>query len=68
MSVDTVRRRYDQGLRNFFRLYMPMADSWQYFDNSHVALPALMAERTRDGHVSVIDETTWRILEEEYNG
>jgi predicted ABC-type ATPase len=68
VPVDTIRRRYDQGLRNFFRLYMPMADSWQYFDNSHLTLPSLLAERTREGHVSVIDEATWCILEEAYDG
>jgi len=68
VPVDTVRRRYDQGLRNLFRIYMPMADSWQYFDNSHLALPPLLAERTREGHVSVIDEVTWRSLEEAYDG
>jgi len=68
VPVDTIRRRYDQGLRNFFRLYMPMANSWQYFDNSHVASPTLIAEMTRDGCVSVIDDTTWPILVEAYHG
>lgn len=57
-----------QGLRNLFWVYMPMADSWQYFDNSHLALPSLLAERTREGHVSMIDEFTWCILEETYDG
>ena len=32
-----IRRRYRAGLRNFFRLYMPLADSWQLFDNSNAA-------------------------------
>ena len=30
----TVRRRYERGLRNLFRLYLPVVDSWQLFDNS----------------------------------
>jgi len=29
-----VRRRFDRGLSNFFRLYRPLLDSWAFFDNS----------------------------------
>jgi predicted ABC-type ATPase len=31
---DTVRRRFVAGLRNFFQLYKPLADSWQIYDNT----------------------------------
>src|SRR5436309_6670143 len=39
----TVRRRYARGLRNLFGLYLPIADSWQVFDNSRVGRPRLIA-------------------------
>lgn len=68
VPVDTVRRRYDQGLRNFFRVYMPMADSWQYFDNSDVSSPKVVATGTNRGSESVDEPEIWRILEEEYGG
>ena len=29
-----IRRRFDVGLRNLVRLYLPLFDSWQIFDNS----------------------------------
>ncbi len=31
---ETIRRRYITGLKNFFGLYTPIADSWQMYDNS----------------------------------
>ena len=34
MPEFVVRRRYRAGLQNLFRLYIPLADSWQVFDNS----------------------------------
>lgn len=40
---NVIRRRYEKGLRNFFGLYMPLADTWQLFDNSGAAGPYLLA-------------------------
>ena len=31
---DTIRRRFDAGLRNFHRSYKPLADVWLHFDNA----------------------------------
>ena len=31
---EVVRRRYRAGLANLFKLYIPLADGWQVFDNS----------------------------------
>lgn len=31
---ETIRRRYKSGLKNFFQLYQPIADSWQMYDNT----------------------------------
>jgi len=28
---ETIRRRYHAGIRNFFKLYRPMADTWFFF-------------------------------------
>lgn len=40
---DTIRRRFKSGLKNFFNLYLPLADSWQMYDNSDVGNPILLA-------------------------
>ncbi|HZG00249.1 MAG TPA: zeta toxin family protein [Chitinophagales bacterium] len=34
IPIDTIRRRYHRGVRNLFRLYLPLADSWFLVDNS----------------------------------
>ena len=34
VPAETIRRRYEAGLRNLFSLYMPLATSWRVYDNS----------------------------------
>ena len=62
----TVRRRFHAGLKNFFSLYQPMADTWRIFDNSGTPPPRLVAAgRGRD--VKLVEEaTTWTQLTELY--
>lgn len=31
---DVICRRYTRGLKNFFELYLPLADNWHLYDNS----------------------------------
>jgi predicted ABC-type ATPase len=63
-----IRRRYAKGLRNLFNLYMPLADGWQVFDNSHATGPRLVAAGAgRDVHY-VGDADTWRRLAEAHSG
>jgi predicted ABC-type ATPase len=31
---ETIRRRYEGGLRNFFELYSPIAERWKFYDNT----------------------------------
>jgi predicted ABC-type ATPase len=40
---DTIRRRYESGLRNFFTLYRPLSTIWRVYDNSGRPLPRLIA-------------------------
>lgn len=40
---ETVRRRYDRGLRNFFAVYRPLADHWRMLDNASAGPPRLIA-------------------------
>ena len=64
IPADVVRRRYRAGLANLFRLYMPLADSWQVFDNSGAAAPRPIA--AGDGRtVRLVDDPeAWRNLKE----
>lgn len=43
VPVETIRRRFSAGLRNFTEVYRHQVDYWQWFDNSGVA-PLLLEE------------------------
>ena len=38
-----IRRRYQRGLENFFRIYQGLANTWAVYDNSASAEPVLVA-------------------------
>lgn len=56
---DTIRRRYVAGLRNFFALYRPLADTWRMYDTSRLPPPRLIAWGERLA-TRVADEQAWR--------
>ena len=33
VPADVIQRRYQAGLRNLFKLYLPLTDSWRLYDN-----------------------------------
>lgn len=55
---ETIRRRYTAGLKNFFNLYSPLADSWQFYNNSTNHL-SLMASKIKHHSSIVENEETW---------
>ncbi len=59
-----VRRRFVTGLKNFFSLYQPLADTWQMFDNSTVDGPRLIATGRAGQPPTVLDADTWAYLQE----
>ena len=55
---ETVRRRYQRGLENFFNLYEPLADSWKMYNNLNLENPSLIAEKS--GTIETVhDEALW---------
>jgi predicted ABC-type ATPase len=61
VRAEVVRRRYGAGLQNFFSLYVPLADSWQMFDNSEPSEPRLIL--AGNDKVSVHDPETWQKIQ-----
>ncbi len=55
---DTIRRRYQRGLENFFRLYQPIADSWQVYENDSAKEPRLITEGSGTME-RVVDDVLW---------
>jgi predicted ABC-type ATPase len=56
----TIRRRYEAGLRNFFRLYSPLADFSYLYDGTELP-PSLLASRT-DGKVREYQPEQYRAI------
>ena len=48
VPTETIRRRHDMALRNFFQLYLPLADDWTLYDNT-TPPPAPIASGERSG-------------------
>jgi len=63
-----IRRRYRAGLKNFFNLYRPIADSWRLYDNSNINELSLIAAEIHDNTLTVENKTVWQQLSEEYHG
>ncbi len=59
-----VRRRYERGIVNLFRLYLPRVDSWYVFDSSTSGAPRLIAARHPDGREAILDVETWKRMGE----
>ena len=63
VPADTIRRKYERGLANFFALYRPLAHTWRVYDNSGDA-PMLVAEGRGDGSERIVRVDTWRAMQE----
>ena len=63
---ETVRRRYDRGLRNFFKLYRPLAAVWRMYDNASVSGPRLIANGKGVAATRVRDSATWDAIRSRY--
>lgn len=63
---EIIRRRYRAGIRNFFGLYRPLADTWFFYDNSGAEAPRLTAYGEKDQSMFVIDPIIWHNINEKY--
>lgn len=59
---DVVRRRYSGGLRNLFELYLPLAQTWQAYDNTNITHSRLVADGHRGRTPIVYDEARWSLI------
>jgi predicted ABC-type ATPase len=59
VDEETVRRRYERSLMNFFRLYRPLADDWRVYDNSLVTGSRVVAEGNGVAMARVYQQATW---------
>ncbi|GGM87068.1 hypothetical protein GCM10010967_19270 [Dyadobacter beijingensis] len=55
---ETIVRRYQGGLTNFFKIYQPICDNWMLINNMHT-LPVVIAEGGLGEHYEIYDEFLW---------
>ncbi|MBI3374190.1 MAG: zeta toxin family protein [Betaproteobacteria bacterium] len=57
-----IRRRYERGIANFFRLYLPIADSWEMHENSSPP-PKLIAMRDGSRPIHISNPELWETVQ-----
>jgi predicted ABC-type ATPase len=62
VAEDVVRRRYASGIRNFRKLYQPLADTWAVYDNSSSPEPILVAKGSGRDPEPFIYTDLWRVF------
>lgn len=62
----TIRRRFDRGLNNFFKLYRPLANMWRFYDNTSSIGPRIIARGHAQLSTRVMDRETWDDIEDSY--
>lgn len=60
---DTVRRRYQRGLANLFRLYVPLARTWSIYDNSSPSGPTPIAKGGPDTDEVITNVESWKVIQ-----
>jgi predicted ABC-type ATPase/GNAT superfamily N-acetyltransferase len=60
---ETIRRRYQRSLQNFFKRYRPLADSWQVYNNTAPNTYELIAHGKQEITVTVLNAELWRQFE-----
>lgn len=66
IELDVIERRYINGLKNLFEIYLPIVDGALLFDNS-TGKHNLIAEKTINGNFSVLNEVKFNELKRYYD-
>lgn len=61
-----IRRRYENGLRNFFNIFSPIVNEWMFIENSGEPYK-LIAQKTQSNEKVYIDKI-WNELKAKYDG
>ena len=65
---EVIRRRYQAGMRNFFALYEPIADTWRIYDNSQAGGLKLVASKKAKEDVAIRIPAAWQQFMEAGHG
>lgn len=66
VDEQTVRRRYERSLDNFFNIYSSFANAWVLMDNSNPSRPRVIARRSLGRSVKAVNAKLWNELQAKY--
>ena len=58
---DVIRRRYRNGIKNLFEIYLPIVDEATIFDNS-LGVPKFVAHQNQNREIKIIDQEKFRLI------
>jgi predicted ABC-type ATPase len=61
---DVIRRRYAKGLKNLFEIFIPVADDYWIFDNSHNQTELVF--KNENNETEIIHQETWQKIKTTY--
>ncbi len=61
---ETIKRRYQKGLQNFFKLYQPIVSKWVLIDNSNGILQMICEGAGKE--LNCVNEIAWEKIKSEY--
>ena len=66
IELEVIKRRYINGIKNLFEIYLPIVDEAMIFDNSE-GKHNLIAEKTLDSEIDIFDDNIFDKLKNYYN-
>jgi predicted ABC-type ATPase len=66
IETEVIRRRYQNGIKNLFELYLPVVNELMIFDNSH-GKSELIAEKVKESDINILNEVKFGKLKKQYN-
>lgn len=66
IETPVIKRRYINGIKNLFNIYLPIVDEVLIFDNS-LGKPILLASKTLETEINIIEKTNFDKLKGYYN-
>ena len=65
IETEVIKRRYVNGIKNLFDIYISVVDEVLIYDNS-VGMPELIAEKTLESEITVLNESKFNKLKKQY--
>lgn len=66
IETEVIKRRYKNGIKNLFEIYLSIVNEVMIFDNSE-GKPELIAEKTLDSEINILNELKFNKLKKYYN-